>query len=194
MIKTTEVLIDELKEYRYPLDKIARMIKEEQLVRITKGIYETDSNVANYLLASSIYGPSYISFEYALAFHGLIPESVLTVTCATFEKKKKKQYSTPVGNYIYRDVPSKIFYRGIDIKYEGDYSYFMAVAEKALCDQLYKMKTVRNYRELEELLFQDLRINEQGLRGLDIKIIEEYASGYGSVNVKRLARYLRRKS
>ena len=44
--------------------------------------YETDRNVPAYLLAGSIYGPSYISFEYALSRYGLIPEAVYAVTCA----------------------------------------------------------------------------------------------------------------
>ena len=68
---------------------------------MTRGLYETDRNAPAYLLAGSIYGPSYISFEYALSRYGLIPEAVYAVTCATFEKKKKKKYETPFGTFTY---------------------------------------------------------------------------------------------
>ena len=61
-----------------------------------------------YLLAGSIYGPSYISFEFALSYYGLIPEAVHVVTCASFEKKKKKTYDTIFGTFTYRNDVSTI--------------------------------------------------------------------------------------
>ncbi len=90
MIKTTSMLLEELEEYASPKSKLSRMVKRGECFPITKGLYETDPNTPPHLLAGSIYGPSYISFEFALSYYGLIPEAVYTVTCATFEKKKKK--------------------------------------------------------------------------------------------------------
>lgn len=55
-------------------------------------MYETDSNTPGYLLAGSIYGPSYLSFDFALAYYDLIPERVVNYTSATFGKKKKKNF------------------------------------------------------------------------------------------------------
>ena len=92
MIKTTAMLLEELKGYGSPKSKLARMAERGECFPITRGLYETDRNAPAYLLAGSIYGPSYISFEYALSRYGLIPEAVYAVTCATFEKKKKKKY------------------------------------------------------------------------------------------------------
>ena len=109
MIKTTAMLLEELREYGSPKSKLARMAERGECFPITRGLYETDRNAPAYLLAGSIYGPSYISFEYALSRYGLIPEAVYAVTCATFEKKKKKKYETPFGTFTYRDVPSEAF-------------------------------------------------------------------------------------
>ena len=89
------MLLDELKEYASPKTKLARMAKNGECIPITRGLYETDPDVPGYLLAGSIYGPSYISFEYALGYYGMIPEAVYTVTCATFDKKKKKFIDKP---------------------------------------------------------------------------------------------------
>ena len=86
------MLLEELKEYGSPKSKLARMTERGECFPITRGLYETDRNVPAYLLAGSICGPSYISFEYALGHYGLIPEAVYTVTSATFEKKKKKKF------------------------------------------------------------------------------------------------------
>ena len=99
MIKTTAMLLEELKGYGSPKSKLARMAERGECFPITRGLYETDRNAPAYLLAGSIYGPSYISFEYALSRYGLIPEAVYAVTCATFEKKKKKKYETPFGTF-----------------------------------------------------------------------------------------------
>ena len=65
------------------------MCKRKKLFKVINGLYETNENTPGYLLSTSIYGPSYISFEYALYFYGLIPERVDTITCATYNKKKK---------------------------------------------------------------------------------------------------------
>lgn len=192
MIKTTTIILEELKNYKSPMDKLSRMIKNGELIKITKGLYETDKNVSNYLLAGSIYGPSYISFEYALAYYGLIPEAVYTITCATFSKKKKKLYETPFGTFSYRDVPSIVYYKGIRLKYENNYSYCIAIPEKALCDQLYKLPPVKNYHELQDLLFEDMRLDKDSFAQLNIEIIEEYAYDYGNTNIKKLAKFMRR--
>ena len=192
MIKTTDMLLEELSSYANPKSKLSRMVKNGECFSITKGLYETDRNVSAYLLAGSIYGPSYISFDYALSYHGLIPEAVYTVTCATFEKKKKKCYETPFGTFTYRDVPSAVFPLELALIQEGDYFYRIANPEKALCDKLYTMSPVDNAAELTELLFEDLRVEESALSELDAEKAERLSEHYHSTNVKKLAAMLRR--
>lgn len=192
MIKTTAIIIGELREYASPSDKLTRMVQEEEYYPIKQGLYETDKSTPGYLLAGSIYGPSYLSFEFALAYHGLIPEAVYTFTSATFEKKKKKKYETSFGTFTYRDIPSKAYSYGLEIKKEGEYSYILASPEKALCDQLYKVKPVSNYKELENLLFEDLRIDEQEFKRLAADDVAVLAEKYGSTNIKKLAGFMGR--
>ncbi|MCD8225155.1 MAG: hypothetical protein LUC99_09995 [Clostridiales bacterium] len=192
MIKTTNMLLEELGSYANPKSKLSRMVKNGECFPVTKGIYETDRNVPAYLLAGSIYGPSYISFEYALSFYGLIPEAVYTVTCATFEKKKKKRYETLFGTFTYRDVPSAAFPLELVLMQEDDYFYRIANPVKALCDKLYTMPPVDNAAEFADLLFDDLRIEESALSELDADRTEMLWERYHSTNVKRLAAMLRR--
>jgi len=192
MIKTTSMLLEELEGYASPKSKLSRMVKRGECFPITKGLYETDPNTLLHLLAGSIYGPSYISFEFALSYYGLIPEAVYTVTCATFEKKKKKKYETSFGTFTYRDVPSKAFPLGIRLVQEGDYFYRIANPEKALCDQLYKVYPVPNIKELMLLLTEDLRIEETELKKLDKSKIYDYSKAYRTTNIKKLCSLLRR--
>jgi predicted transcriptional regulator of viral defense system len=192
MIKTTAMLLEELKEYAYPKSKLSRMVERGECFPITRGLYETDPNVPAHLLAGSIYGPSYISFEYALGYYGLIPEAVYTVTCATFEKKKKKKYETSFGTFTYRDVPSEAFPLGIRLIQEGDYFYRIAEPEKALCDQLYTISPVPNIKKLMRLLTEDLRIEEAELKKLDANKVCEYSEAYRTTNIKKLCSLLRR--
>ena len=192
MVKTTAMILNELHQYASPADKLTRMVRDGEYIQITKGLYETDRLTPGYLLAGSIYGPSYLSFEFALGYYGMIPEAVYTFTSATYEKKKKKTFRNPFGTYTYRDVPSRVYSMGLEIIKEGSYAFMIASREKAICDQLYKMGPVTNYEELENLLFVDLRIDEQELKKINLENLEIMAERYPSRNVKRLHSLIRR--
>ena len=88
MIITAQQLKEQYSKYVDINGKIARDVKKEKLFPLVKGIYETNPNTNGSRLAQFIYGPSYLSFDYALAEYGLIPEAVYVFTCATFNKKK----------------------------------------------------------------------------------------------------------
>ena len=192
MIITNEIAKGNLSEYSNKNNKISRDIKDGKLFKIITGLYETNPNTPAYLLAGSIYGPSYISFEYALSSYGLIPERVETVPCATTQKKKTKQYITDFGTFTYRDIPISAYSKEVILKVEGEYSYQIASPEKALCDKLYTLKTMNNYQELENMLFKDLRIDEIEFQKLNSDIIYNLSFLYHSRNVRLLSKYLRR--
>ena len=190
MIKTHLVLMDELKSYANPAKKIERMMNSGELTRVVRGLYETDPHTPGYLLASAIYGPSYLSFEYALSHHGLIPEAVHQFTSASFEKKRVKQFETPFGVFSYRDIPEEAFPCGVRPMTENGYSYRLASPEKAVCDELYKLSPCANRAELEQLLFEDLRIDRQAFPGLDFTEMDQLAALYRTKNHKLLRSWI----
>lgn len=192
MIITNDMAKYNLNNYSNKNNKISREIKKGKLFKIITGLYETDPNTPGYLLASSIYGPSYISFDFALSYYGLIPERVSTITCATFNKKKRKQYNTKFGVFTYKDVPSSAYPEEILLKQENNYSYQIATKEKALCDKLYSLKPLKNLSNLENMLFNDLRIDIEEFKKINIKKIEKLSNLYHSTNVALLLKYLRR--
>jgi len=192
MLKTYLVLMDELKGYVNPAAKIARMVKAGEIVRIKQGLYETDPQAEGAGLAEAIYGPSYLSFEYALSYHGLIPEAVYQYTSATFEKKRTKLFETPFGVFSYRDVPSPAFSLGVQLILNGGYSFRLATPEKALCDELYKLPPCANRTELEQLLFDNLRVDREAVLGLNLATLKDLASLYQTKNHKLFLSWIRR--
>lgn len=192
MILTTSMLLDQLQRYSDPAGKILRMKREGELLQLTRGIYETDKNAPGYCLAGAIFGPSYLSFDYALSFYGLIPEAVYTFTSATFDKKKVREQENHFGRFTYRDVPPEAYPFGIVIKEENGYVYQMATQEKALCDKLYTMPPVTSQKEIERMLFEDLRIYRNEFEKLHTDEILQIGDRYHSNNLKYLMKYLRR--
>ena len=189
MIITTAMLMDKLSNYANPANKIRRMADRGEIIPITKGLYETSASVPGYCIAPVVYAPSYLSFEYALSWHGLIPEAVRVYTSATCAKKKTKLYSCHFGIFSYRDIPAKAFPFGIKAIEEKGYFFRLASPEKALCDKLYSISPVGSIKALKVLLFEDLRIDEEKFAGLNKDDIQFLSGLYGSTNVRLLAKY-----
>ena len=192
MIITNDIMKEKLRYYSNKNNKISREVKNNEITRIIKGLYETENEVNGYLIANTIYGPSYLSFEYALKYHGLINNEMNRFTSATYGKKKKKRYDTPFGYFEYRDVPSEVFYMGVNLVIEGKYSFQIATPEKAICDMLYTKKPVGNMNELKELLVRDMFIDMNKVVALNLNAIEDLSIAYHSTNVTMLYKYLRR--
>lgn len=188
MIKTTAIMLQELNNYKNPRDKLAHMVKKKECIPVIQGLYETNPTTPGYRLANTICSPSYLSFEFALSYHGLIPEAVYNFTSATFEKKKKKEFKTPFGTFTYRDVPSAAYPYGIECVSENGYTFQIANPEKALCDELYIQSPVTSQRELKELLFDGLRIDWDLFCKLNMDDILFLNSKYHCTNIQKLTK------
>ena len=171
--------------------KISLESKKGNLVRIKKGLY-SDNIISDRLLISNVcYEPSYISFEYALSYYGLIPEYVSMITAACFDKKNSKKYIVKDLTFEYRSIPNDVFPYGIIfLKNEYGIRYKIASKEKALCDTLYSKYPVRTIDDLKTLLFADLRIDENEFLKLDFKFIIDIAPLYHSNTLHTLCKYI----
>ncbi len=190
MVYTSSMLIERYKDFADPYDKIRRECDNGNLIKVIRGLYEDDRSVPPYRLASYIYGPSYISFDYIMSSRGLIPERAVNITSATFRKNKSRKYVTPFGTYIYHDVPGNVFRECVEYHSEENYVYMTASLEKALCDKLYTVRQVNNMSELEQLIIDDLRIDLPSLYDLDLNEIFRIAPLYRRKNLKLLCRFL----
>lgn len=191
MIITFDDLAIKYKDYTDIKGRIRRDIKAGKLTQVSRGVYESNANTDGKYLAGLIYGPSYLSFDYALSHYSLIPETTYnTYTSATFNKGKTKRHENSFGLYTYRDVPNAAYNLGVYIVEEDGYSYQIASAEKAVCDKLYTLQPVKNKRELNMLLFSDLRIDKTIFDKLNKDDIMQLAPLYKSTNLKLLMKII----
>lgn len=159
------ILESHFSDLKSPKDKISRLERSGELMRLKKGKYLVVNNIqtnppSRELIANHLYGPSYVSFETALSFHGLIPERVYLIRSAI--TKRRKSFKTPLGQFEYLSVPDKYYSIGIQQHIiNKQYAFLIASAEKALCDLIVCTKGLRfqSQKALESYLYEDLRID-----------------------------------
>lgn len=190
MIITSEQLLYENRLYKDPHHKIQSLVKKGTLISLKRGLYETDAKLPGYALACEIMGPSYLSFEYALSYYGMIPERVRTYTSATFGKKKRLEFKNQFGIYSYRDIPEKAFPFFYTQEMYHDRPYLIATREKALCDQLSIETPIRGLKDFEEYLFDGMRLDEDIFEELDFERIRKIAPLYHRTNLDQLVKFL----
>ena len=195
MIYDFQRLSIKYKGYSNIYQKINNECKKGILVKIKRGLYSDDLYNDKEVIANICYNPSYISFEYALSYYGVIPEFVSTFTSATFGKKNNKIYHMKDCTFDYKNVPDEVFPMGILImKNSKDISYKIASKEKALCDLLYSKYPVRSIKDLKILLFEDMRIDENELLKMNVEFIKEIAPLYHSNSLNVLKKYLNKET
>ena len=182
-------------QYSNPRVKINDLLKKGEIIRVKKGLYVFGPDLSRETysketLANLIYGPSYISLDYALSFYCLIPERVERVTSVT--NKRKKLFHTPVGTFSYTYINPLLYPYGITL-YDIDthHSILIATREKALSDRVYFLDRMSGEDEMERYLFEDLRVDREDFAGLNRKRLRKLAGLYGN-NVELLYRILER--
>lgn len=187
------LLLHALRDYKKPRDKIRRLLKDKDIIRVKKGLYVLgnayNKPYSKYVLANLIYGPSYITAQTALAFWNMIPERVeLFISMTT---KRKKLFETPVGRFSYLYCPKKVFNIGIQLEDAGDQKKFLiASPEKALCDMTAMQTHISTKREMQEFLTL-MRLDYGACKDLDLSLLEEIKTGYRKQSIKRLLHCLK---
>lgn len=167
-----------LKNYASPRSKLTQLIKSEALIRIKKGLYVFSEpylkeNLSLEVLANLAYGPSYVSLEWALQKYHFIPEYVAEVTSVT--AKKSYKFTCSLARFSYAHVPSTLYATGVT-QMEGA---LMATPEKALTDFLIiRRGRVTSIKEMRLILFEDMRVDDEVLFGLDLNLIKLIYENY----------------
>lgn len=112
-----------------------RYSKQGFIVKVKRGLYSfPDALPPELYLANKLYDPSYISREFALSYHGIIPEMVYEITSVT--TKATRRFEALGKIYSYRSIKKSAF-TGFTIKKQRDFAFRIADAEKAFVDTLY---------------------------------------------------------
>ncbi len=178
-------LLPMLDGYRRPNDKIAYLLASGDIVQLRRGLYvlgaaRRGNSISLPLVANLLHGPSCVSLDFALSWHGLIPERVIEVSSVT--PRRAYGYATPIGKFSYTHLPLALYRIGVQTMQNPDGSSFLiAGPEKALCDKvaLTRNHPVFSVAAMQVFLLEDLRLDTDALRVMDKAIISEcMASGY----------------
>ena len=128
-------VMDCLKGYSSPRAKLTSLLKNKDLIRVKKGLYVFGSDYRRQpysleIMANKIYGPSYVSLEYALAYYGLIPEYVTEITSVTI--KRSRSFSTPIGRFSYFHLPCQLYCVGFNLISVRDHATALLATPKKL--------------------------------------------------------------
>ncbi len=155
---------------RYGLVK--RTIAKGDIIRIRRGFYilsedHQRNGIDLFELAQAIYGPSYISLESALSYHGWIPEGVQTTTSVS--QNRSREFRTPLGLFSYSRMP-KFNYIGVERISSGRSLFLMADPAKALVDMVFVLK--KDWEGAAPLL-SSLRIEREDLKKINKEILNQ---------------------
>lgn len=185
----TQNLLPLLRSYTNPHDMISRMCKKGELIRLKNGFFVIadkiqDAPVPYEQIANLLYGPSYLSYEWALSYYGMIPEGVYVVTSAC--AVESKSYSTPLGMFEYSVLSHQRYVIGITQQENRAGNFLIATPEKALADLVHKKSKQLSSKDLLVDLVEARRIDEEVLKNLDKSHLAEIAENYRSTAVHNL--------
>lgn len=177
-------------------DKISNLVKSGELIRLKKGFYTFSKAYLTkpidlMSVANTLYAPSYVSFDYAMSYYGMIPERVSEITSATC--KNEKLFDTPIGRFSYKKIPMRAYSIGVDWIYDDvEGGRFIATPEKALCDKIRYDRGIGTLTQnsMIEYLKYDLRLDITN--SLNIDLINEISTVYKSKNLKTLSSILQK--
>lgn len=124
---------------RYGL--VNRAIKAGELIRLQRGLYGVstfyrDAPCHPFALAQALAPGSYVSFETALAYHGWIPEAVITTASVVTGRKSRKYEHEKLGLFTFHPLAiQQGYFLELVVRYQVD-GQTMLVADplRALMD------------------------------------------------------------
>lgn len=125
----------------FPVSKAAatfllhRYAKKGFITRVKRGLYVfPDALPPELFIANKLYEPSYVSLEFALSYHGVIPETVYEIT--SVGPKATRHFDALNKTYSYRRITKRAF-TGYTAQKQKGFSFVIADAEKAFVDTLH---------------------------------------------------------
>ena len=164
-------------KYKSPAAKLSALEKGGDIIRLKRGLYVLDSATLGYpisapICAQHIYGPSYLSMQWALSYYSLIPERAYVYTSVT--TKRTRLFDTPLGRFSYHQVAPNYYSIGITIQEIDNLKCLVASPEKALADAiLMDIYVPYNSRKaLATYLEEDLRMDMDAVMRMDTSVLQ----------------------
>lgn len=156
-----------------------------KVIQLRRGLYAIPAPYRQapahpFVIANALVRPSYVSFESALAHHGLIPEHVAVTTSAT--TRRPGRFDTPLGAHRYHHVKMDFFrgYEALSLSSSSTDQAFVARPEKALLDLFHLRPGADSASFLAELRLQNLD-------NVDLALLRDMAARTKSPKLVRAA-------
>lgn len=171
--------------------RLSEWQKQGYIKKIRQGFYifsDLEHNEQSlFLIANTIYRPSYISLEMALSYYQLIPEAVYEITSVTSQKTQK--FETQLGNFSYRHIKPEFMF-GYVLQRYNNHTYAIAEIEKAVLDYFYLHAHIQQAED-----FDGLRLNSAEFTArANIGTLKKYLAAFHSqalvVRVNRFLDYM----
>ncbi|MCD6528117.1 hypothetical protein J7K44_00530 [bacterium] len=170
----------EIKKESTLFSLIQKLIKAQVLIKIERDKYLLKgARVSDFALANFLYQPSYVSFESALNFYGILSQFPYEISSATTRKPTKKFFQNKV--FTYTQIKKDLFWG-----YEKKEDFVIALPEKALFDQLYL--AAKGYR--------GVNLDEYNLERINVPRLKKYLAKYPKTrqfksSLETLKKYIR---
>lgn len=131
------VLLWKITNKQYLKVKTSRLVKNEQLYRLRKGVFVLDKNYNKFELANKLISPSYVSLNTILAKEGVIFQYYSQIFSVARYNRKIVIDGTV---YIYQKIKDIVLYNNQGIVNEKNTS--IASLERAIVDGMYLNKDI----------------------------------------------------
>ncbi len=175
---------------------VHRATKAGEVLILKPGLYILSpiyrrSELHPFAVAGMLYGPSHVSFESALAYHGLIPEAVFQVSSVTLKRSQK--FMTPIGVFDFKRVPLKEPRAGVEaIEISKGVWCFVATPLRAIADILYLRRNITWATDGMGFLTDSLRIEPEDLERITNTSFEKLIAAFSNQRIKTYLRGLYR--
>lgn len=141
---------------------INRLVESGVLLKIERDKYVINNySESEFSLANFIYEPSYVSFESALSYYGILSQFPHEITSATLKQTRSKEFDSK--QYSYYRIKKELYWG-----YTKNDKYLIADKEKAIADQMY----------LASKGIKTIHLEEYDLANIDKNKLKSYVSKF----------------
>lgn len=162
----------------YAKVRLFRLKKAGYILELQRNSYTVHKDPL--MVASTIIWPSYISYWYALNYHGLTYQLPTEISVLTTRKKSLRTIQFGSMNLVFYSVNPKIFF-GFDRIVVRNLEIFMANKEKAIIDSILLNRI--SVQEIFEIL-------QNNLSSLDLQRIKNYILHIGNISLMKRIGYM----
>ena len=171
--------------------QLTRWTRNGRIYQLRRGLYALAPPYQKvkphpFLIANRIQRASYVSGQSALAFYGLIPDTVNATLSVTAGRPERRE--TPLGVFEFRHVKPDLLrgYRMVDLgATQPGQQVLVATPEKALLDLIYLQPGGDTPDYLRELRLQNLE-------RLDLDELHRQADSFGTPKLHRAVKEISR--